>query len=308
MKTIAKLIIFGAAINCALAQASLAKHEWKATLKVVDESGNSIADAKVSVGYFSHSKPASIDGVTDTNGIFIASSGAYSGELGFTAEKAGYYRTRKECLLGFKYDLAQWNPTPVLVLKKILKPIPMYAKSLNTHVPDLNKPVGYDFEVGDWVGPYGKGVNADILFAGHFDKHTNGESDFTLTVRFPNRGDGIQEFCAPALAQSGPYSGLRSSHEAPVDGYQVEWIQTDNRGPNYPPKTNRDSNRNYYFRVRTKTDARGNIVSTHYGKIYGDFMKFKYYLNPTINDRNVEFDPKQNLIKNLPPLEQVNAP
>ena len=36
-------------------------------------------------------------------------------------------------------------------------------------------------------------------------------------------------------------------------------------------------------------------------------MQFKYYLNPTINDRNVEFDPKQNLMKNLKSLrESVN--
>ena len=70
----------------------------------------------------------------------------------------------------------------------------------------------------------------------------------------------------------------------------------------------RDPNKNYYFRVRTKVDDRGNIVSAHYGKIYGDFMQFKYYLNPTINDRNVEFDPKQNLITNLKPGEGVSAP
>ncbi len=55
-------------------------------------------------------------------------------------------------------------------------------------------------------------------------------------------------------------------------------------------------------------DERGNIVSAHYGKIYGDFMQFSYYLNPTPNDRNVEFDPKQNLLKNLKSDEGVSAP
>jgi len=34
----------------------------------------------------------------------------------------------------------------------------------------------------------------------------------------------------------------------------------------------------------------------------------RYYLNPTPNSRNVEFDPKQNLLKSLDPLEQVDAP
>jgi hypothetical protein len=308
MKRAIHLIIISVLINHACAQVDLVKHNWNVTLKVVDEAGQPVAAAKASVGYYSESQPASIDGLTDTNGIFKASHEAYSGELGFTAEKTGYYLTREEYDLGFTYDSTKWSPTPVLVLKKIVKPISMYAKSLNTHVPDLDKPVGYDLMVGDWVGPYGKGINADILFTGHFDKYTNGESDFTLTVSFPNSGDGIQKFDAPALAQTGPYSGLRSSQKAPADDYQVKWVQTDNRRPNHPIETNRDPNLNYYFRVRTKIDHQGNIVTTQYGKIYGDFMEFTYYLNPTPNDRNVEFDPKQNLMKNLKPLEGVSGP
>jgi hypothetical protein len=46
----------------------------------------------------------------------------------------------------------------------------------------------------------------------------------------------------------------------------------------------------------------------HYGKIYGDFMNFTYYLNPTPNDRNVEFDPKRNLFTNLKDDERVTMP
>jgi hypothetical protein len=193
----------------------------------------------------------------------------------------------------------------ILLLKKIGKPIPMYAKRLNTHVPDLDKPVGFDLEAGDWVAPYGIGANADILFTGHFDKRVDGESDFTLTVNFPRVGDGIQEFKVPEANKG---SELRSPHEAPTNGYQSQWVQTDNRKPGKPVETNRDPNRNYLFRVRTELDDKGNVKSALYGKIYGDFMEFSYYLNPTPNDLNVEFDPKQNLSKDLKMLEGVNAP
>ena len=48
--------------------------------------------------------------------------------------------------------------------------------------------------------------------------------------------------------------------------------------------------------VSTVLDANGNVKSALYGKIYGDFMKFTYYLNPTPNSRNMEFDPKNNLL------------
>jgi hypothetical protein len=303
--------IFWLAIMCigtaqTSAQVTLIEHEWNATMKVVDETGQPIEGAKASIGYFSKSQPKSIDGLTDTNGIFRASHRAYSGILGFTAEKAGFYMTREPSYeLGFTYDYSIWNPTQTIVVRRINNPIPMCAKSLNTHLPILDKPVGYDLLVGDWVGLYGNGVNADILFKGHFDKRDDGESDFTLTVDFPQNGDGIQEFKVPDIEKG---SALHSLYNAPVDGYQSQWVQTDNRKPRRPIDTNRDPSRNYYFRVRTVIDDRGNIVSAHYGKIYGDFMRFKYYFNPTPNDRNVEFDPKRNLMKNLGPLEGVSEP
>ncbi|HTR43604.1 MAG TPA: hypothetical protein VMH87_18480, partial [Pseudomonadales bacterium] len=252
-----------------------------------------------------------IKGMTDMNGIFSASHTDSSWDLAITAKKTGYYTTRigHELYVPGQFDAskvaANRNTTMTFLLKKIEKPIPMQAKSLNTHVPDLDKHVGYDLMLGDWVSPYGKGVNADINFMGHFDKRDGGESDFTLTVTFPKSSDGIQEFTVPDTEKG---SGLRSPHEAPTEGYQSQWVQFDNRKPRRPIKTNRDPHHNYFFRVRTVADDKGNIVSAHYGKIYGDFMEFKYYFNPTPNDRNVEFDPTKNLIKNLKPLEEVKEP
>ena len=153
---------------------------------------------------------------------------------------------------------------------------------------------------GDWVAPYGKGVNTDIVFTEEFNKNSVTDFYYKLTVSFPNAGDGIQEFDAPALIQNATMgqSDLRSLHEAPADGYQSQYEQ--NRSSNL--------NRNYYFRVRTKLDENGKVMSACYGKIYGDFMQFTYYLNPTPNDRNIEFDPKQNLLGGLESLNQVSAP
>ncbi len=88
-----------------------------------------------------------------------------------------------------------------LCFKKIGKPVAMYAKSVNLGMPAFDKPVGYDLEIGDWVGVYGKGVNADILFTGYFKDKTNNKSDYTLTVTFPNPADGLQEFTTTEFAQ-----------------------------------------------------------------------------------------------------------
>lgn len=145
------LILVGIAIHWACAQTTPPEQEWKVTLKVVDETGQPVAGAKAVVGYYSKNIPASMDGLTDTNGIFMASHRAHSGILGFSVEKSGYYTTREPSYeLGFTYDPAKWNPTQTIVLNKIVRPIPMYAKHIEKGPPIFNKPVGYDLmaEIG----------------------------------------------------------------------------------------------------------------------------------------------------------------
>ena len=304
MKTAIYLIAAGIA-TIAQAQTLPPKHDWTATLQVVDENTQPVEGAKAHVYYMLTNEFA---GLTDTNGVFIASHNDGTENLGFQAEKSGYYPFQMSYHMGRSYKLNKWNPVQTIMLKHIIKPIPMYAKQVRTHVPDLDKPVGYDLMVGDWIAPYGHGIQGDIFFTAHFDKPNNGESDFTLTVSFPNQKDGIQEFSSPTYYLGSRGSALRSNEETPTDGYLPKWIQTDNRKSGQPVMTNRNLNQNYYFRVRTKVDDSGNIVSAHYGKIYGDFMTFSYYLNPTPNSQNVEFDPKQNLMTNLHPGEGVNEP
>jgi hypothetical protein len=309
MKQYICLAIVALACNYTMAQPDLSSHTWTMTIKVVDEQGNPIPAAKTGVGFYTNSQPASIDGVTDKNGVFIASQTvgpSLSGYwLGFSAEKDGYYTTRSGLNLDFNYDPVKWSPTKTLVLRNIGKPIAMYAKSVNLGMPAFDKAVGFDLMIGDWVGPYGTGVSTDIIFTGHLDQRAESDSSYKLTVSFPKVGDGIQEFVTPD-AEMG--SDLHSPHEAPVNGYQSQWVQIRNRKPGQPETGNLDLNRNYIFRVRTALDHQGNVVSAHYGKIYGDFMKFRFYLNPTSNSRNIEFDQKQNLLGGLQSFEQVREP
>src|SRR5580698_9089060 len=109
MKKALYLMLISATLDYAHAQTELPTHAWTATLKAVDETGQPIPNANASVGYFSKSQPASINGLTDTNGLFTASHTAYSGLLGFVAGKPGYYTTRAPSYdLGYTYDAARW--------------------------------------------------------------------------------------------------------------------------------------------------------------------------------------------------------
>ena len=182
----------------------------------------------------------------------------------------------------------------------------MYAKRVELKLPELNRPLGYDLIVGDWVDPYGKGMISDFIFEA--GREIRGDNDYEgeLVLKFSNRGDGI--FSADKPVPDG--SGLWLPAFAPEDGYAYDrnWRISRRPGPDGRPEVVRTSSKtmNYYFRVRSITDAQGKVLSAFYGKIYGEIgfflgvkaptsgLGFTYFLNPD-GTRNVEFDPKRNL-------------
>lgn len=79
--------------SCGFAQGN----KWTVTLKVIDDTGQPVTNANAGVGsYFGprteeKDNATSIDGITDTNGLFTASHVAWGGLLSFVAEKNGYF-------------------------------------------------------------------------------------------------------------------------------------------------------------------------------------------------------------------------
>ena len=274
----------------------------KITVRVVDEGGVPVTNASIGVGFnqggnawIGEHKSESIRGFSNSNGLFSAEARCMSG-IGIIVDKDGCYRSSARNDYPGTYQGKKrwepWNPTNIVVLKELKNPTPMYVKSLNIGVPELNKALGFDLEKGDWVAPYGKGDFSDFVFYAELEQKNSDHFDYSLTLTFPNEKDGLQTFEGPTFHKG---SKLKSNHEAPEDGYLPEWNQFRKRRPKIGETNNIDRERKYYFRVRTKLDEEGNIISALYGKIYGDFLQFTYYLNPTPNDRNVEFDPDKNL-------------
>lgn len=298
--------------SVASGQTNQVQQRWTVTVKVLGEDGNPIEDANTWVAYYlpSHGGEANpgllewdkIQGLTDANGMFVASHpDTRSISLGIHVEKTGYYHSyRNHEFAKFQdSDPARWNPSVTLVLKRKENPIPMYAKWIVLNplaLKTVGKPpvsfsetLGYDLMLGDWVAPYGKGQTAGIILTEQFNKQSITDYDYKLTMTFPDAGDGIQEYITPDLEEG---SALRSPQKAPTDGYQPQLIRESYHHPGQPGKSDYDENRIYLFRV-TLSDG------VHYGKIYGDpeQMPFCYYLNPTPNDRDIEFDPEHNLMK-----------
>jgi hypothetical protein len=315
IKLVKIAILAAVAVINSNAQIRPTAFEWRATVKALDENSQPVPEAEIIIGFSIASpegEPISdkIVGQTDTNGVFTAKHTDRSVALGIRAQKQGHYPFWMQHYLGFSPEdhPDRLVPEITVVLKRTVNPIPMYAKPVNLGMPAFEKSVGFDLMAGDWVVPYGNGASVDIILMAHLDKRSENDSDYTLTVSFPNVGDGIQEFRVPPTRFPTEGSALRSPHEAPAENYQPQWVQTSIRRPGQPIQTNRDEKRNYFLRVRTVLEENGKVKSALYGKIYGDFMQFTYYLNPTPNDRNVEFDPKQNLLQGLKSTERVNAP
>jgi hypothetical protein len=294
MKTICFFAAFAAAL-CAQAQDT---HQWKAAFTVVDDSGSPLRGANVSVFYDVAPRDTPTDsgkiiGVTDAGGEFAASHTDKTFRLRFLVQKAGYYSTDIKDDFHGLFTPEHLNRDLTIVLKKIANPIPMYAKWIDTSPLKGDGNAGLDLTSGHWIASYGGG---DIFFTSKSDRRSPSDFDYILTISFPNPGDGIQEYI-PSESEKG--SQLRSPHEAPADGYQSQLTRTNSARPTGSGNADYDENRVYFFRVHTVLDQAGNVKSALYGKIYGDpiFLNFYYYLNPTPNDRNIEFDTKQNLIK-----------
>lgn len=281
----------------------------KVTAKAVDEQGNPISEANVSISFMkakekewgmtTHDK----NGKSDKDGLYSA-SGEGTQSVSVFITKDGYYPSGDGVKLITRSSLLNrwepWNPTVEVVLKKKRNPVPMIIKGTDwVAVPKLDTPIGFDLEKCDWVAPYGKGLIADLTVEFNLSSRSYTDYDANMTVTFTNGQDGIQEYWFDKKEQS----LFNWPFEAPSNGYKrsVNIFERDSPKDGY--KTNKKENVNYIFRVRTQLDKDGNVISAKYGKIEGEFgisRKGKtkmYYLFNLDGTRNLEEDPEKNLFK-----------
>jgi hypothetical protein len=283
---------------------------------VLDEKEAPVTDARVRVfhkGYHRDNeviieKQTDLDGVANTIGS--PKGGAPLAALYVFVDKAGYYKFQRK-----KLDYKQTSHNLKVILRPIENPIPLYAKKAIAILPQIDSAIGYDFMKGDWVKPHGLGETVDIYLSAtkSVTSPTNFES--ILTVSFPNKFDGIQ-----VDEVYTPYSDFKSSRKAPQSGYvdSMEFNCSKTPEGGYEKQTPLN---NYLLRVRSEVDENGEFKSAHYVKLYDAFKNyigvqtatppgigFTYYFNPTSNDRNLEFDPDQNLLKGLSRDEIVKNP
>ena len=283
------------------------------TVRVLDDESQPVTEAKVVVLGFNKEQ----EGKTDRQGRFTATVRTALAGVDIVVDKKGFYSIRRH-IHEFTGGLVDrrwqpWNPEVELRLRKMGKPVPMTVSIVEEqNIPAVNKTVGYDLLLRDWISPYGEGKTSDIIVEvlKPLLKTTN---DFTrLRFLFTNIGDGL---ILERIHMRNDY-GLRLPALAPEVGYSNAWEWQACKGLPSPSKNwnvlkNGDEDANFYLRVRTKIGENGKIVSAIYGKIYRGIqfgsatypeqmpLNFTYYLNPD-GTRNTESEAERQRAGNFP--------
>jgi len=217
---------------------------------------------------------------------------------GYHTEGKGFKFTRKSLVLN-RWE--PWDPVIEVKMRPKKNPVPMVEKSFTwKRIPEMDKPIGFDLEKGDWIAPYGKGEISDFSFtaSGYFQDPSKG-SKGGYVLSFSNEHDGIQTYRFSEEVRS----SFKWPYEAPLNGYQSSMEKFIYWPPNGgPQETDYDDKNNYIFRVRSRELADGKIVGC-YGIIEGELqvgprgeVKFKYWFNPVPNERSLEYN-GENLLK-----------
>ncbi|WP_406611198.1 hypothetical protein [Agarivorans sp. JK6] len=281
-------------------------------LKVIDQDGQPVKGAEVSMSFMLSKGSNKFKGTTDEKGEVTALRFSQFGAI-VRVNKKGYYQSKIK-------RTSKGHQKLTIELRKKKNPTAMYVKKLTLPVPKKREAIGFDFEQSDWVAPYGKGNTAHIFFyldGEYTDIYKNNNE---LQVSFINANDGFIKLNKVWTNSEYPFPYL-----APQAGYTNNLVLKKNRAPNSKTiNTYEKLALGYIFRVNTKLNSEGEVIHANYGKIAGEFLgsayvntakgknegfvKFTYYYNPTPNDRSLEFDWRQNLFRDLEHEEKVYEP
>ena len=303
------------------------------TLRIMDENDRPVSDADLRIVLDRQNDPRNsscllVENRTKADGTFTFSAKADMSLSRIDITKDGYY----PCLITDTQDgIYGMEPKQSYTfgMPRRHRPTSLHARKVRAYSKPGQWPentwLGYDFEKGSFMKPYGKGETEDVRF--FFSSSPDGprvtseemtrdranpdlrkltDQDFSrlhydwnyvLRVAFPEPGSGII-----AEPRNWPYCQLSMPPFAPQDGYAPDLeLKLSSRGP-FPRTACRDYP-GYFLRTRVRLAPDGSVVSAHYTKIVGalDYihhqLSFTYYYNPVPNDRGLELAPKQNLLK-----------
>lgn len=314
MKKRLTVIVLGLFTICGIAYCAdrvLPPYPVTFELSVTDGEGNPVGEADVELGsvtkkVWEHWEGYDIHGSTDASGKYVVdlkTSYFFAGQV----KKKGYYSRgtgdiyygqelgRQEKVHGSHLTIKR-----DLIMRKILNPVPLVYNSQTHRISVVDTKMGFDLEKMDWVKPYGKGEKADFYFEQNGYWKDESGYDATLTISFPNEGDGIFAF----------NRDVDEWRFAPEGGYAptMTWKTKMDVNESSSEMINElgDLKKNYFLRVRTTLDNEGKVTKANYVYIglrpqmepfhvssgkserkYGE-INLHFSFNPEVNNRSLE--------------------
>ncbi len=279
-------------------------HAESVQVTVVDESRFPIEGADVIIEFVSSlQKNSKVHrGNTGSDGEFAAKGKIFFNGVFVKVTKSGYYEVKK--------IVGGGDHRITMVLRKVETPVPLFVREMLLKIPLFNEWLGFDFEVGDWVAPQGRGRGRtkDLLFK--FNREYMGseygekelktliarvkkiredrgekwdaeafrvqtaEWKSSLQIKFPSELAGMVEEKSGYL----PYSKMKMPHLAPKEGYRSEEIVV-NKKSYRTEKDERESLeelRSYVKNGVPEIKPTGYFIRTRVTEVGGNVIKANY--------------------------------
>ena len=164
-------------------KSELPSYETKVLIKVTTEDCKPVAGTQIRVvhDYMNSQKDSVQHAQTNAQGEAVTSAKSLP-TIWIRSSHPDYYPTFEDDIRNLEnpnsYDyLPKKNLSHTITVRKIIKPIPLYARKIDTPIPVNEKWIGFDLEKADWVKPYGKGACNDVeFFLSSVPTHVNRET------------------------------------------------------------------------------------------------------------------------------------
>ncbi len=271
-------------------------------IKVVDDVGEAVSNASVSVTFYTAPEKVDIKrGTSDVQGCFSA-RGMCIGEAHAWIRKDGHYDTKVDPIFqtlpnGEVQSSRKWSEgevQTVVTLKRKRRPVALLlSRRQYWPFPATNEVFAIDLETLQWCPPYGKGRHADLELFYEAVEHPEegwGVSYWNrLTLNMPNAVDGFYAAKMDSFSKF-PYA-YRADTNAVFSKSLV--LEIERKNDRMVKVDLLPEDEYLVFRTRTSTNGLGQVTHANYGRIGENLnlaigLSMKSWFNPTVNDTNLE--------------------